>query len=455
MYRKIIEKLKNKKIAILGYGREGKSTYKFIRKHLKDLPLTIIDIKDVRENNDFNDSNLSFIYGEHYLENLDHFDLIIKTPGISLKEIDTTKIKDKITSQIELLLEVNRKNIIGITGTKGKSTTSSLIYKIIKDQGYDTYLIGNIGVPVLDEIDKYKENTILVTEMSSHQLEFIHTSPHISLILNLYEDHLDHTGTLEKYHMSKMNIIKYQDNNDYAILNKDNEYLNEIRKKYQYNSNIIEVSKECTADIYLKDNTIYMDDRKYIEESRLKRNLLGEHNLINIMFALEVANILNLDKDMVIKSISEFMPLEHRMEYVGEYKNIKFYNDSIATIPEATINACNTLKDVNTLIIGGQDRGIDYSKLIKYIKESNINHVICMPTTGHKLSSLIKNNNNKIYLVDTLEEAVIKAYEITKNDTSCIMSPSAPSYEYFKNFEEKGKSYKDLVRKYGGINGDS
>ena len=163
MYKKIIDKLRDKNLAILGFGKEGKSTYSFIRKYLRDKHLTIIDMNDVSGNEMFvNDNNVDFICGDGYLSNLGIYDYIIKAPGISLKDIKDEKIKEKVTSQLELLLEVNRDNIIGVTGTKGKSTTSSLLYEVFKDQNYDVYLLGNIGVPVLDNIDLYKEDTLLI-----------------------------------------------------------------------------------------------------------------------------------------------------------------------------------------------------------------------------------------------------------------------------------------------------
>ena len=183
----LIEKLRDKKIAILGFGKEGKSTYSFIRKYLGNINLTIIDMNDVSNNEMLvNDKNVDFVCGEGYLSNLGIYDFIIKAPGVSLKDVKDDKVKSKVTSQLELLLEVNRKNIIGVTGTKGKSTTSSLLYEVFKDQGYDVYLLGNIGVPVLDNIELYKEDTLLVIEMSSHQLEFIEVSPHIGIVLNLF-----------------------------------------------------------------------------------------------------------------------------------------------------------------------------------------------------------------------------------------------------------------------------
>jgi UDP-N-acetylmuramoylalanine--D-glutamate ligase len=193
MYYKIIDKLNSKHVAILGFGKEGKSTYAFIKKYCYNTKVTILDSNDIRE--DFSkefDDNPDFVIGQGYLSNLDKYDLIIKSPGITLKDIDITPFKNKITSQIELLLEVYKSNCICVTGTKGKSTTSSLIYQILKDQGKDTYLVGNIGEPVLNNIDKYKEDTIIVIELSSHQLEFLKVSPHIGIVLNLFEDHLDH-----------------------------------------------------------------------------------------------------------------------------------------------------------------------------------------------------------------------------------------------------------------------
>ena len=219
---KILNKLIGKNIAILGFGREGKSTYSFIRKHLKDMHLTIIDKNTI----EIDDQNITLVTGENYLDNLDQYDLIIKSPGISLKDIDYSKYIDKITSQLELLLEVDRENIIGITGTKGKSTTTSLMYEVLKRQKDEVYLLGNIGIPVLDSIEDYTPNSTLVIEMSSHQLEFVKQSPHIAVILNLFQDHLDHAGSLEHYHNNNMNIFKYQTEDDYAIYSDHNEYLN-------------------------------------------------------------------------------------------------------------------------------------------------------------------------------------------------------------------------------------
>lgn len=440
MQEKIMKMLENyNNIAILGFGKEGQSTYNFIRKYNKNIKLTILDAKEI----EIDDINAEY---KHYSGEKDvlEFDLIIKTPGIAIIDY-SDETKKKITSQMELLLEVNRKNVIGITGTKGKSTTTSLIYNIFKDQRKNVFLAGNIGIPVLDKIDDYKDS-IIVVEMSSHQLETVDYSPHVGIILNLFVDHLDHTGSIENYHKAKMNIIKHQDEDDYAIYDADNYYLQQQDFK-SVKSNILTVSMNNKASIYMDEkNDIYINDSFILNKDRIITKLIGDHNLKNIMFALLVANIYNLDLDKTLESIKNFEPLEHRMEYVGKYKDIIFYNDSIATIPEATINACKTLKDVNTLIFGGMDRKIDYNGLIDYLNNSNIEHLICMPTTGHNLAKYL--NKDKVIIVDTLEEAVNKAYEVTKKNSICLLSPAASSYEYFKNFEEKGRKYKDYIRNH-------
>lgn len=444
MYKKIINKIKDKNIAILGFGREGKSTYNFIRKYLPEKELTIIDKQEI----DIDDMYTVTISGENYLEDLDCFDLIIKTPGISLKDIDLTNIKDKITSQLELLLEVNRKNIIGITGTKGKSTTTSLIYEIVKSIYPDTFILGNIGIPVLDSIESYKEDTILVIEMSSHQLEFLKVSPHIGIILNLYQDHLDHSGTLEHYHNNKMNIFKYQTEEDYALYSSDNEYLINKMNEYPYKAikyNIRFDNEDITNNsTRIIDNKIYLNNELiYTDE---KRNLIGDHNLKNIMFALTVCKILNIDISKIKEIIENFKGLKYRMEYIGTYNNIKYYNDTIATIPDATINAVDAIKDVDTLIFGGLDRKIDYTAFIDFLRNSNINNLICMPTTGTNIGKLLEDTTKNILYANTLEEAYELSKKYTKENTSCLLSPAAASYEFFKNFEEKGNRFETIVK---------
>ncbi len=440
MLNKLIEQLKDKNIAILGFSKEGKSTYNFIKRHNINSTITILDGNEsLLENNPFlKEEKIELVLGEHYLDNLERFDLIFKSPGVKLKDIDITSFKDKITSNLGIVLDNYRDNLICITGTKGKSTTTSLIYKVLKDQNYDVYLTGNIGIPLLDKIDNIKENTIYVFEASSHQLEFVKTSPHIALILNLFEEHLDFYKSKNDYFLAKMNNFKYQTKDDYAIYTSSNETLNEYVKNGNYTSNLIDVNKK----IIKKRNKLYINGKK-VYNTKDKRLLLGEHNLKDIEFVLVLAEILKLDNKKLVESINTFKPLEHRLELVKTINKVTYYNDAISTIPQTTISAVKTLKKVDTLIFGGMDRGINYNELIEFLNNSRIRNFICMPTTGYNIGKKLKKGN--IYYIEDLKDAVALAKKITKKGKICLLSPAASSYEYFKNFEEKGTKYKEYV----------
>lgn len=444
MQEKIFEYLDGKKIAILGFGMEGKSTYKFIRKFSECL-IYILDKKDY--SNDeliINDSNV-IVISNNYLDDLDSYDVIIKAPGVILKDIDISSFKDKITSQLELLMRVFKNNIIGVTGTKGKSTTSTLIYEMFKNSGYDTHLLGNIGTAIFDEIDKFKNDSILIIEMSALQLEFVDCSPHVSILLNLFPEHLDHAGSVEHYYENKLNIFKYQDKYDTGIYAYDNNTLKKYVDNNNYKCDMISVSMHDNTNVHIKDNFIYYKNKKLYDITS-KRNLIGDCNLENIMFALAVAEIYYLPLDIVIDTINKFKPLSHRLELVGTFNGITYYDDTIATIPEACINAIKSLKIVDTLIVGGMDRGIDYNILVDYLKNSNVSNIMCMPETGYYIYNELLASNKKIYKCETLEDAVIKAKEVTKKGYICLLSPAAPSYNKYKNFIEKGNRYQELVK---------
>lgn len=359
MIDKILKYLKNKKIIILGFGLEGQSTYNFIRKYLKDIKITIqYSNKDILMIDKCleEDNNLILLKEEEYLSKINNYDIIIKSPGISFKGVDISSFKNKITSQLQLFLEFSENFTIGITGTKGKSTTSSLIYKILQDQNKASVLLGNIGIPIFDYIEELSKDTIVVLELSSHQLEYIKLSTNIAILLNIYEEHLDHYESLEKYIEAKFNIFKYQNKNDIAIFNLDNLMM----KKYNYNYNqetsyAVSINnlnnlQTYTNKIYIKDDFIYYND-EIIYDINSSRKLQGNHNLNNIMFVLAVSIILKLNIKETIKTINDFNALEHRIEYVGNFNQIDYYNDSIATIPEATIESIKALKNVNTLIV--------------------------------------------------------------------------------------------------------
>ena len=382
------------------------------------------------------------ILGEEYLDHLEEYDVIIKAPGISFAGMDIEEYANKITSQLELLLEFFNVFTIGVTGTKGKSTTSSLIYQILQEQGKKSILLGNIGVPVFDYIEELTKDTIIVLEMSSHQLEYMKTSPNIAILLNIFPDHLDHYNSYEDYAKAKCNIYKYQKETDYFLYNSDNEMMQKVLEPAKGKAYSVSFERKEESKIYVKDNTVFLED-KPIYDTQEPRKLVGDYILNNMMFVLGVSEILGLDLRKAVDTINQFEPLRHRLQLVGNYDGVSYYDNSIATIPKATIEAVKALSNVDTLIIGGKDRGIDYTELIEFINQSEMNHIICMPKTGHDIASQIE---KKTYLVNTMEEAVVTAKQVTTKGKSCLLSPAAASYGFFKNFEEKGDIYQELVK---------
>ncbi len=458
--------IKNKKVLLLGFGREGQSTYQIIRKYLPEKLLTIADKDDsLKErllsrsglmqfrNEDFLDTSNKFILGSHYLDNLNEFDLIIKSPGISLKNIKYKIPFKKITSQTDIFLSLFSKQIIGVTGTKGKSTTSSLIYHIIHSFTDNVVLVGNIGIPPFEVISKLNKNTIIVFELSAHQLEYISTAPHISILLNIYQEHLDYYKSFNDYKSAKFNVYRFQNKTDYLIYNADDVIINNFiknsnldRKYFQYS-----FKKKVEQGCYIKNNTIKFcekDNETNIYNLDTKRALKGEFNLLNIMASINACKILKIPDNYIVKGISTFKSLEHRLEYVGKFHNIHFYNDSIATIPESSMQAVKTLKNVDTLILGGYDRGIDYTDFIKFLNKSKISNIIFIGKAGIRIYNEIQVlgvKNKKYFTANNFEEVVEIAINNTKPEFICLLSPAAASYGMFKNFEERGDVYKKIV----------
>lgn len=286
---------------------------------------------------------------------------------------------------------------------------------------------GNIGIPVFEAINNFEETDIFIFELSSHQLEYVKYSPHIAVILNMFEEHLDHYNSYEEYKEAKRNIFKYQKEQDYYILNK-------------------EMEKTILGDYKLKQNIVD------IVESDIKfdTQLIGTHNQYNIIVAKTIAEIYGVDKQVILDVIKNFKGLPHRLEYVGKYKDIHFIDDSIATIPEAAMSAIESIENVGTIILGGMDRGIDYSKLIEYLNTSPVENIILMNASGNKIYGGLNKEGitSNVLLVADLEEAVKQAYKYTKKDMCCVLSPAAASYGIFKNFEERGDKFKEYVKKY-------
>ena len=449
----LIDKLKGKRILILGFGREGKSTLKLLQRLIPSTSITICDknpdafkFLSVDET-----EGLSFITGNNYPCSFTEYDLIIKSPGISLYNEGFNYETSEVTSQTDLFLQLYWERVIGITGTKGKSTTSSLIYHILKTAGIDSVYGGNIGIPLFDLIDQINENTIIVCELSSHQLEFIQRAPHISVLLNIYQEHLDHYRSFTEYQQAKYNIGLKQTHNDYFIYNQSDKIITEILANSPLKSTLIGYPPADQSLIFEKERSLYLktnnEERKIIDKD-FATQLKGEHNISNAVIASICASLVGVKSNQIAHGIATFTPLEHRMEFVGCLQSKHFYNDSISTIPEATIAAIESLKPISTLILGGYDRGIDYSVLTKYLENGQVENVVTTGPAGLHLFELLSENTviNELFYYNKFDEAVLKAIEITPQNGICLLSPAASSYNEFRNFEERGSRFKQLVR---------
>ncbi len=430
MFEKLYEFFKDKRVLILGLGREGRSTLDILRK----IPCTIgISDKNLVVTDDIKAYEL--YSGDSYLDCLGKFDIIMKSPGIALFNDVSAEIKGRITSQTDLLLKYCSNTIIGITGTKGKSTTSSLTYHILKNCGRDTLLIGNIGVPPLERISDFKKDTVIVCEMSCHQLEYVSASPDISVLLNVFEEHLDHYVDFSAYKAAKVNIYKYHTAQNTLIINK--ELINP-----DIPSEIITASLTDKADICLSEETLTAGSTE-IPIKAIKTKLIGRHNLYNIGIAVFIAEKLGCRTDDILKAVESFNGLTHRLENIGTFNGVQYINDSISTCPSTAIAAVRAFDKTDTLIIGGMDRGIDYRELTDFINASDIENIILLPDSGFRIYDDLDSSKRKIIKVSDLKEAVKTAKEITK--IRCILSPAAASYGFYKNFEERGEHFRQLV----------
>ena len=426
MKQDIIDFLKNKKILILGYGREGKSALSFLQQNLPDAIFAVAD------QNPIEIDGVDAICGENYLDAVKDYDVVIKSPGIPTRDFVNADQLSKITSLTDLFLRFCPNTIIGVTGTKGKSTTTSLTHHILKTAGRDALLVGNIGKPCFDTIDLIHDDTIIVFELSCHQLEFVHKSPHIAILLNLYEEHFDHYQKHEDYFAAKKNIYKYQNENDTLI----------------YGDIFQHASRAELEHLPMHKIDIYHDIE--IPPEHIHTHLVGDHNLRDIYAAISACEVVGLNREEILPAIESFRGLPHRMEYVGEYNHIKFYNDSIATAQEAVINAVKALKDVDTLILGGMDRGLNYRPLVEFLRQSSVRNVILLPNTEQSFQRLFNEApfSQKLIPVANMADAVDVAFEATAENHICLLSPAAASYGFYKNFEERGADFCNLVKKY-------
>ena len=437
-------------ILLLGFGREGKSSYRLLRKHFPLKKIGIADRNESIKNENIHLSageNLKFHTGPGYLEQIHTYDMVLKSPGVKLSRRHMQRIKH-LSSQTDLFLNFYHKQCIGVTGTKGKSTTASLIAHILKENGRDVFLVGNIGVPPFDFIEKAGNKSTFVFELSSHQLLDVKHAPHIAILLNLYDEHLDFYDSPEDYFRAKLNIFHYQDRHDFAILNRDDHRIQQFLKEIHFFSTKLEISAKMKVEkgCYARKGKIVLASKHTataFPTNATGKNLPGQHNLYNLMAAVAACSLCGLEKVMISSALHTFKGLPHRLEYAGEFEGIHFYNDSIATIPEATMAALKAIPNVDSILLGGFDRGLDYEGLSEFLAGTSISSFIFLGPAGKRIRSILGNkiDGRLFFDASNMIDAVRCAKSNTRKGFACLLSPAAASYDSYKSFEDRGLDF--------------
>ena len=401
--------LEGRKILIAGYGREGRSAERLINRL---VPNTDYFVADGNE--------------QIAAEAAKGYDLIIKSPGVPMRVMGGVEC----SSLTDLYLQVYGDKTVGVTGTKGKSTTASLIHHLLPG----SILAGNIGIPLFDILDDLHEDSIVVAEISCHQLENIHRAPHISVLLNLFQEHLDHYENYMGYKMAKMQIGLRQRENNHFFYCSDNAELAEL---------VGSLSMPGFIHPY-SINNITDEERTLLEACPLE----GEHNRSNALVACRVASLVTRQPISTFNSqLSTFQGLHHRMERVGEYRGITWYDDSISTIPAAAIAAVRALGRVDTLILGGFDRGIDYTPLVDFLQQNPIKNLVFVGAAGRRIHSQFSILNSQFLIEDDYTKIVPWCAEHTPQGGVVLLSPAAASYDAFRNFEHRGDFFREQILK--------
>ncbi len=426
-----------KNILLIGTGITGKSLYDYYKD--KDVNLYIYDDKDFS----------GFEKAKKFDGNFNNIDFLVKSPGIKPNHRlieEAEKLGIKVYSDLELAFSLLKtKNTVAVTGTNGKTTVTMLIGKILENMG-KTYLAGNIGNGIFDCLDEISEKDYLVVECSSFQLAFTNKfHPHVGVITNITSDHLDWHGSLYNYQEAKKNIYKNMTSEDYLIINFDDPFLKTMEGP---KTNLLAYAMEYPHlnGAFIKNNAFYTLIEGKLEKimDTDKVLLKGDHNKGNILGAILVAKVYGVKNEIIEKTLMEFKGAPHRIEFVRKINGVEYYNDSKGTNPDSTDVALKAFKNI-ILIAGGYDKKSDFYEMLKNNKDA-IKKMILLGATKDKLKNEGEKLNIPYHVVDDLEEAVNFAYKTAKKDDVVLLSPACASWDMFKNYEERGDKFKELVR---------
>lgn len=445
--------LKDKNVLVLGLGISGVSTVKALDK--LGANMVISDTKSQEELKDYideiKDIDVKYVLGTNKVL-LENIDLIVKSPGVplDLQIIKEAKTKDiEVITDLELAYRINpNRNIIAITGTNGKTTTATLTGEYFKKAGYNTYVMGNIGVGVLWNMINSRDDDIFVIEASSFQLENTYEfKPKISLILNITPDHLNWHKTFKNYVNAKKKIFKNQGKDEYTVLNYDDPLLRDMKDEIKSNLIWFSVDKELSKGIYIEDGYIVIDDgneiKKVVKTEEIK--ILGKHNLENALASVAVGWIMGLDIDIIRDVLKTFPGVEHRIEYVDTIDGVKFYNDSKGTNSDASIKAIEAVSRPIILIAGGMDKGTEFDDFILSFN-GKVKALVLLGETKEKIKeTAYKYGFEKVYLVKDMEEAVRKSFQLANRGDNILLSPACASWDMYHSFEARGEHFKGIV----------
>jgi UDP-N-acetylmuramoylalanine--D-glutamate ligase len=448
--------IRNKKVAIIGAGVSNLPLISYLNE--LGCNVTLFDKKEITLMDEnvqeiINNANIKCFTGDNYLDNLEGFDYIFRSPSMLptneflLKEQDRGAI---VTTEVEQVIKLAPCKIIGVTGSKGKTTTTTIINNILTNLGYHTYLGGNIGVPLFTKLSEMEKDDIIVLELSSFQLMNMRVSPDVAVVTNITPDHLDIHSSYQEYIDAKKYIFKNQTPEDTLVLNKDDvivsKFADEALGKIKYFS-----SSKIRNCYVLNDNYIEYNDTKVINTNNLL--LKGKHNYLNICAGLNAINaLIALDNDKLEDIVKKIKSVPHRLEFVREINGVKWYNDSASTTPDKAIAGIKAFSSNVVLIAGGYDKNIPYESLVQPILD-NVSKLILFGDTKNKIYDAVMKEKRKIdsslqiYVMDTLEEVVDVAYRVSIPGEIVLFSPASASFDMFKNAYQRGDIFKNLVNK--------
>ncbi len=449
--------IKGKKVAIIGLGVSNIPLLEYMNK--LGAKVTVFDNREEEKIpkeylEKISNYGMEHFFGSECLSNLKNFDIVFRAPSCMPTKKELVKAKEEgaiVTTEIELLIKMCPGKVIGVTGSDGKTTTTTLIYEMLKEKGYNCYLGGNIGIPLFTKLSEMKEEDFVILELSSFQLMNMTVSPNISVITNITPNHLDIHSSYEEYIDAKKNIFKFQSENDIVVLNYDNELTRNCAK--DANSKVVFFSSETKLDdgVILDGNVIKLCSDKIRRHIINTKDILlrGKHNYQNICTAIAATKSL-VDLDTQIAVIKKFSGVEHRTEFVREIDGVKWYNDSIGTSPTRTIAGLYSFEEPIVLIAGGYDKHLDYTPIAKPILEK-VKTLILIGQTAEKIFLAVKEEEEKqgkkldIYMCETLEDTVKLAKKSATKGDIVLFSPASASFDMFKNFAERGDKFKEIV----------